>query len=62
MTSETSVLLLQQRSRATEQALPAVEEFFQSLALRVRARLVNRSSSNIWVRLGGVEIKTLEEL
>lgn len=62
MTSETSVLLLQQRSRATEQALPAVEEFFQSLALRVRARLVNRSSSNIRVRLGGVEIKTLEDL
>lgn len=62
MSGDTSVLLLQQRSRSTEQALPAVEEFFRALALRVRARLVNRSSSNIEVRVAGVEIRTLEQL
>jgi flagellar motor switch protein FliM len=62
MSGDTSVLLLQQRSRSTEQALPAVEEFFRALALRVRARLVNRSSSNIQVRLASVEIRTLGQL
>jgi flagellar motor switch protein FliM len=62
MSGDTSVLLLQQRSRSTEQALPAVEEFFRALALRVRARLVNRTSSNIQVRLASVEVRTLGEL
>lgn len=62
MSGDTSVLLLQQRSRTTEQALPAVEEFFRALSLRVRARLVNRSSSNIQVRLSDVEIRTLAQV
>lgn len=62
MSGESSVLLLQQRSRSTEQALPAVEEFFRALALRVRARLVNRTSSNIEVRIEGVEVRDLGKL
>jgi flagellar motor switch protein FliM len=62
MATESSVLLLQQRSLSAEQTLPAVEEFFRALSQKVRARLVNRSSSNVRLRLGGVFIKTLVEV
>jgi len=62
MSGDTSVLLLQQRSRSTEQSIPVVEEFFRALSLRVRARLVNRSRSNIHVRMSEVEVRTLGQV
>ena len=40
-------------------AMPAVEDFFRVVAHKVRARLVNRSSVDIPVRVAGVEVKSL---
>lgn len=59
MATESSVLLLQQRSLSAENTLPAVGEFFRALSLKVRARLVNRSSGNVRLTLGSVVIKPL---
>ena len=39
--------------------MPAVEDFFRVVAHKVRARLVNRSSVDIPVRVAGVEVKSL---
>jgi flagellar motor switch protein FliM len=39
--------------------MPAVEDFFHAIALRIRARLVNRSAADIEVRVAGVEVKPL---
>ena len=51
--------LLGQRSKEAGTAMPAVEDFFRSVAHKVRARLVNRSSVDIPVRGAGVEVKSL---
>jgi flagellar motor switch protein FliM len=51
--------LLSQRSKEAETAMPAVEDFFRAVAHKVRARLVNRSSVDIPVRVAGVEVKPL---
>jgi flagellar motor switch protein FliM len=56
---QASASLLTQRSREAEFAMPAVEDFFRLVAHRVRARLVNRSSVDIPVRVAGVEVKPL---
>jgi flagellar motor switch protein FliM len=62
MASDSTSVLLSSTNRHTEAAMPAVEEFFRALAQRVRARLVNRSSANIEVRLASVAVQTLEEV
>lgn len=62
MADESTSVLLSGRNRHTEAAMPAVEEFFRSLALRIRARMVNRSSSNFQVRLASVAVQNLEEV
>lgn len=59
MGQDASPVLLAQRSRDSEAAMPAVEDFFSSVAARIRARLVNRSATDIAVRVAGVEVKTL---
>ena len=51
--------LLSQRSKEAEAAMHAVEDFFRVVAHKVRARLVNRSSVDIPVRVAGVEVKSL---
>jgi len=56
---QASASLLTQRSKEAEFAMPAVEDFFRLVAHRVRARLVNRSSVDIPVRVAGVEVKPL---
>jgi flagellar motor switch protein FliM len=55
-------ILLAQRSRDSEVAMPAVEDFFNEIALRIRSRLVNRSASDIQVRLAGVDVRTLGDV
>jgi flagellar motor switch protein FliM len=55
-------MLLAQRSRDSEGAMPAVEDFFGSIAQRIRSRLVNRSASDIQVRLAGVDVRTLGDV
>lgn len=62
MATDSTSVLLSTKTRNTEAAMPAVEEFFRALAQRVRARLVNRSSSNIEVRLASVSVQSLEEV
>jgi flagellar motor switch protein FliM len=57
--SENATQLLSQRSKEAEAAMPAVEDFFRAVAHKVRARLVNRSSVDIPVRVAGVEVKAL---
>jgi len=57
--SENTTTLLSQRSKEAETAMPAVEDFFRMVAHKVRARLVNRSSVDIPVRVAGVEVKSL---
>lgn len=57
--NESAAQLLTQRSKEAETAMPAVEDFFRLVAHRVRARLVNRSSVDIPVRVAGVEVKAL---
>jgi flagellar motor switch protein FliM len=59
MSQDASPVLLAQRSRDSEAAMPAVEDFFHAVALRIRARLVNRSAADIEVRVAGVEVKPL---
>lgn len=56
---ESATQLLTQRSKEAETAMPAVEDFFRVVAHRVRARLVNRSSVDIPVRVAGVDVKSL---
>lgn len=60
--SENATQLLTQRSKEAETAMPAVEDFFRLVAHRVRARLVNRSSVDIPVRVAGVEVKPLAKV
>jgi flagellar motor switch protein FliM len=57
--ADNTASLLSQRSKEAEAAMPAVEDFFRVVAHRVRARLVNRSSVDIPVRVAGVEVKSL---
>ena len=57
--TESATQLLTQRSKEAETAMPAVEDFFRVVAHRVRARLVNRSSVDIPVRIAGVDVKSL---
>jgi len=57
--TDNTASLLSQRSKEAEAAMPAVEDFFRVVAHRVRARLVNRSSVDIPVRVAGVEVKSL---
>ena len=59
MSQDASPVLLAQRSRDSEAAMPAVEDFFLAIAHRIRARLVNRSAADIQVRVAGVEVKSL---
>ena len=62
MADDSTSVLLASRNRNTEAAMPSVEEFFRALALRVRARMVNRSSSNFQVRLASVALQTLDQV
>jgi len=62
MTEKATAALLLSRSRNTEAAMPAIEEFFRALALRLRSRLVNRASGEFDVRLVGVDVKPLGQL
>ena len=55
-TAESATQLLTQRSKEAEAAMPSVEDFFRLVAHRVRARLVNRSSVDIPVRVAGVDV------
>lgn len=55
-------LLLVNRSNNTEDYLPAVEEYFQMLGARIRARLVNRTSANFVVNVVSVEALPLDGL
>ncbi len=55
-------VLLAQRSRDSEVAMPVVEDFFHEVAVRMRARLLNRSASDIQVRLAGVDVRTLGDV
>ena len=57
--TDNTASLLSQRSKEAEMAMPAVEDFFRVVAHKVRARLVNRSSVDIPVRVAGVEVKSL---
>ncbi len=57
--AESATQLLTQRSKEAEAAMPSVEDFFRLVAHRVRARLVNRSSVDIPVRVAGVDVKSL---
>ena len=57
--TDNTASLLSQRSKEAETAMPAVEDFFRVVAHKVRARLVNRSSVDIPVRVAGVEVKSL---
>ncbi len=57
--ADNTASLLSQRSKEAETAMPAVEDFFRVVAHKVRARLVNRSSVDIPVRVAGVEVKSL---
>lgn len=56
---DSATSLLTQRSKEAQAAMPAVEDFFRVVAHKVRARLVNRSSVDIPVRVAGVEVKAL---
>ena len=54
--------LINHRSREANAALPKVETFFQMTAARLRSRLVNRSATDIPVRVSGVEVRTLTSI
>ena len=62
MPDDARTVLLAGKNRNTEAAMPAVEEFFRSLALRVRARMVNRSSSEFLVRLASVSVADIDTI
>ena len=51
--------LLNQSSREASAALPTVEFFFQSVARRLRARMVNRNAADVPIRVSGVEVRNL---
>jgi flagellar motor switch protein FliM len=52
-------ILLHSRSKNTEDSVPAVEEYLRAVGTRLRARLVNRTSSNFVVQLSAVEVRPL---
>lgn len=54
--------LLNLRRRETSTSVPAAEAFFQSIASRLRARMVNRTSSDIPIRVSGVAVRPLGDL
>ena len=62
MRTDPSQVLVAQRQRNTRSAMPMVEEYFQALLLRLRSRMVNRSSSDFQVRMGSVEVRRLSEV
>lgn len=53
-------LLLVNRSNDSEDAMPAVEEYFRMLGARIRTRLVNRTSANFVVNIDSVEAVPLD--
>jgi flagellar motor switch protein FliM len=62
MSSDNNNPLFQGRSRGSEAAMPLVEVFLRAFALRIRGRMVSRSSTDFQVRLATVETRRLSEL
>ncbi len=58
--SDPTSILLAGRSKDSQDAMPVIEEFFRAVGGRLRAKLVNRTSSNIKVDLQEVVIQSLE--
>lgn len=54
--------LLNLRRQNSSATMPAAEAFFQSIAARLRARMVNRSATDIPIRTSGVEVRSLGEV
>ena len=50
------------RRKEASAGVPAAEAFFQTIAARLRARMVNRSASDIPIRVSGVEVRQLGEV
>lgn len=60
--ARTTPHLLVGKGRDRAVALAAVEDFFRTLASRLRSRLVSRCSDNFEVRLAGVDERTLADV
>lgn len=58
--SDPTSILLAGRSKDSQDAMPVIEEFLRGVGNRLRAKLVNRTSSNIQVDLQEVVIQSLE--
>jgi flagellar motor switch protein FliM len=60
--SDPTAILLAGRSKDSQDAMPVIEEFLRAVGNRLRARLVNRTSSDIQVDLQEVVIQSIEAI
>jgi flagellar motor switch protein FliM len=60
--SDPTSILLAGRSKDSQDAMPVIEEFLRSVGNRLRAKLVNRTSSDIQVDLQDVVIQSIEAI
>ena len=62
MSSDNPNPLLAGKARGSEAAMPLVEVFLRAFALRIRGRMVSRSSTDFQVRLASVETRRLSDV